>query len=98
MFIFTFLLANFHYVGSCVVGKGTKYSGNYSNPRCIPWDDHRQTYFDISVFTELEFAGSSCRNPGGSGERPWCYVNLTSNALTRWEYCDVPKCRKFDTL
>ena len=80
------------------MGKGTKYTGNFSTPECIAWDDYRQTFFDTSVFIELKSAGSSCRNPGGSGERPWCYVTLTSTASTQWKYCEVPKCRKFSCL
>ena len=79
-----------------MVGKGTSYNGNDNTSKCMEWDDERQVYYNTAVFTELKSAGSSCRNPGGSGERPWCYTDFASpTSSTRWKYCDIPKCRKF---
>ena len=40
---------------------------------------------------DLKDSSVFCRNPGGLGERPWCY---TTDLQTRWEYCNVPKCGK----
>ena len=77
-----------------MVGRGSQYTGNSSSTGCISWDDPRQIFFDTRIFTELKSAGASCRNPGGSRERPWCYVNLTSGLSENWKYCDVQKCRK----
>uniref|UniRef100_A0A663MQJ5 Plasminogen n=1 Tax=Athene cunicularia TaxID=194338 RepID=A0A663MQJ5_ATHCN len=31
-----------------------------------------------------------CRNPDGE-PRPWCF---TTNPTKRWEYCDIPRCRR----
>ena len=81
-----------------MVGKGTSYSGKDVTSGCLEWDDEKQVYYDVSVFPELKSAGSSCRNPGGSGKRPWCYTDLTTTSSARWKYCDIPKCRKFYIL
>ena len=78
-----------------MIGRGSQYTGNSSTTGCISWEDRRQIFFDTDIFTKLKSAGASCRNPGGSKERPWCYVNLTSGSSDNWKYCDVPKCRKF---
>jgi len=84
-------------LGSCLVGKGQSYSDNInvteSGRPCISWN--LQDFYQSSMFPELRTAGKSCRNPGGISKKPWCYVNLTSNAAVRWEYCDIEKCRKF---
>ena len=47
---------------------------------------------------ELDTASRYCRNPGGLGERPWCFVydDLDSNFDLRWEYCDIPECGEYD--
>ncbi|CAI8014729.1 Tyrosine-protein kinase receptor cam-1 [Geodia barretti] len=42
---------------------------------------------------ELEGAGRYCRNPGGLGEHPWCFVS-DPNTGQRWGYCDVPVCEQ----
>ena len=39
--------------------------------------------------SKLERAGYAFRNPGGLGDKPWCYTNDTK---IQWEYCDIPKC------
>ena len=41
----------------------------------------------VSTYSELKNASNYCRNPRGSGQRPWCF---TSNKDKRWEYCDIP--------
>ena len=41
----------------------------------------------VSTYPELKNASNNCRNPRGSGQRPWCF---TSNKDKRWEYCDIP--------
>jgi len=33
--------------------------------------------------------GAFCRNPNGSGQRAWCFVE---NDDVMWDYCDVPMC------
>ena len=43
----------------------------------------------VSTYPELKNASSYCRNPRGSGQRPWCF---TSDKNKRWEYCDIPSC------
>lgn len=32
-----------------------------------------------------------CRNPDGEPGGPWCYTNDRNK---RWEYCNIPSCRK----
>ena len=32
---------------------------------------------------------NNCRNPDNEPEGAWCY---TTDPISRWEYCDVPKC------
>ena len=85
--------------GSRLVGRGQKYTGaisvTESGQSCLPW--YQQQFYPDSMFPELQGARASCRNPGGKGDRPWCYVNFTEDAAVRWEYCDVPKFRKFIT-
>ena len=36
-----------------------------------------------------------CRNPDGRGAAPWCY---TTDPDVEWEYCDVPKCGKYNSF
>ena len=87
----------YKFLGSCLIDKGQSYSDTISVTEsgrpCISWD--QQEFYLPSMFPELRGAGASCRNPGGISKKPWCYVNLTSNAALRWEYCDIEKCRKF---
>ena len=84
-------------LGSCLVGKGQNYTGpinvTASGRSCRSWS--QQDFYHPFIFPELWNATASCRNPGGAGKRPWCYVNLTDNAPVRWEYCDIPQCRKY---
>ncbi|KAL5499434.1 hypothetical protein EMCRGX_G010847 [Ephydatia muelleri] len=42
---------------------------------------------------DLKDSSVFCRNPGGLGERPWCY---TTDPQTRWEHCNIPKCETCD--
>ena len=37
-------------------------------------------------------AKNYCRNPGGKGDKPWCY---TMDTDTKWEYCDTCPCNKW---
>ena len=53
---------------------------------------HRH-HFTKMMVGELEGAGRYCRNPGGLGEGPWCFVS-DPNTGQRWGYCDVPVCGK----
>lgn len=79
----------------CVKGNGRDYNGfkrrTESGLDCQNWQSqapHRHP-FTLSDYPELMNAAAYCRNPGGVGERPWCY---TSSTETRQEYCDIPKC------
>ncbi len=79
----------------CSRGNGQDYSGDVTSTEsgtvCQEWfsqTPHRHISYSAE---ELYVAGRECRNPGGRGLRPWCY---TSDAFSRWEYCDVPKCSK----
>ena len=79
----------------CSRGNGQSYSGDViitsSGNICQEWaaqSPHAHPAYDSRL---LHLAGRDCRNPGGVGERPWCY---TSDYQTRWEYCEVPRCSK----
>ena len=61
---------------------------------CQLWSSqtpHKHPMLPSIYSTELFNAGYSCRNPGGLGERPWCY---TTDGNLRWEYCDIRPCGK----
>ena len=90
--------------GSCVRGNGRGFSGLQTATRsgvsCQRWDSQEpQTHPMLpDIFrTDLKTANSerSCRNPGGIGDRPWCY---TEDPNLRWEYCDIPKCGQHFTV
>ncbi|CAL8088069.1 unnamed protein product [Calicophoron daubneyi] len=40
----------------------------------------------------------SCRNPGGTESRPWCYTIPMSGVKHEKNFCDVPKCSDPSTL
>mmetsp|Transcript_16257 Transcript_16257/g.23037 ORF Transcript_16257/g.23037 Transcript_16257/m.23037 type:complete len:675 (+) Transcript_16257:62-2086(+) len=64
---------------------------------CQRWRDqtpHTHTYLPEDVPDE-GLTRNYCRNPRGESERPWCY---TTDASTRWAYCDVPICGVPTTL
>uniref|UniRef100_A0A8C7S7M7 receptor protein-tyrosine kinase n=1 Tax=Oncorhynchus mykiss TaxID=8022 RepID=A0A8C7S7M7_ONCMY len=80
---------------TCYNDKGRFYQGPVnitgSGIPCQKWSQqgphlHR---LSVDVLSELRNAQSSCRNPGGENEKPWCY---TTNPNIRWEYCNIPKC------
>ena len=82
-------------VSWCSRGDGQTYAGGTfvteSGHLCQDWvaqSPHAHSAFDPSL---LHRAARECRNPGGLGERPWCY---TVNSRVRWEYCDVQQCGK----
>lgn len=83
-------------VSLCSRGDGQSYAGETSKTEsgivCQDWaaqNPHTHFEFDPSL---LHRARRECRNPGGLGERPWCY---TINSSVRWDYCDIPQCREF---
>ncbi len=84
--------------GNCSRGNGRGYRGDLSvtisGAQCQDWklqSPHVHPMTPMVFPVELEGAGHACRNPGGVGQRPWCY---TANGPRRWDYCDVPKCGK----
>ena len=67
---------------------------------CYEAGDHGQTYNGTISVTRsgkacqswgslLPGAENYCRNPGQVVSSPWCYTDDT-----KWEYCDVPVCKK----
>ena len=99
----------FNYLVSAVVEKNCKpvnieddlsdYTGSInitsSGLTCQRWDSQHphQHGMSVSDFPDetLEDAGNFCRNPDGE-PGPWCY---TQDPSKRWEYCDIPPCRKY---
>lgn len=82
--------------GSCMRGNGIGYSGTQVHTKsghlCQLWTQqspHKHPMLPAIYASELQNAGYACRNPGGLGDRPWCY---TTNVNVRWEYCNIPLC------
>ncbi len=85
--------------GDCMRDDGRGYSGNEyrteSGYICQSWNKqtpHRHPMLPELYRTDLDQAHFSCRNPGGIGNRPWCYTN---NPSVRWEYCSISKCGEY---
>ena len=83
----------------CVKGNGRSYAGHLSRTisglPCQSWySQSPNTHSIVPAHFQLELYGASfsCRNPGGLGERPWCY---TARGSGRWEYCNPPHCREW---
>ena len=83
----------------CLHENGRGYQGSISVTSsrilCQSWSaqcPHRHTM--VSTYPELKNASNYCRNPGGSGQRPWCF---TCDTNKRWEYCDIPNCSSSKT-
>ena len=62
-----------------------------SGKKCLQWKDITHHELNIDHFLEryLVDVKNYCRNPGGYGERPWCY---TDDSELAWEYCDISQC------
>ena len=71
--------------------QGREYAGRISRTWtgkiCQRWDSqipHRHAYEEVGE------SANYCRNPDvGALAAPWCF---TLDPLTRWQYCDVPRC------
>ena len=80
---------------SCYSGRGRGYNGTVdvteSGRECQPWNATfpHQHLLEFGDYPELAGGHSYCRNPGGKGERPWCF---TTDRSVRWEFCDVLQC------
>ena len=78
-----------------MVDDGTSYAGDVfvtsNGTICQDWVSQSPHEHFTSRPELLHQASRDCRNPGGSGERPWCY---TIDSSIRWEYCDPPQCSK----
>ena len=79
-------------------GNGRGYQGGIgvtvSGLPCQQWSVQAPQKHIITPSTyvdDLKDSSVYCRNPGGLGERPWCY---TTDLRTRWEYCNIPQCGK----
>ena len=93
------LFSQFHLIlisliPACLYQDGSSYRGNISvtisGIPCQSWTEqcpHRHTM--NKTYPELKTAENHCRNPQGSGQRPWCF---TTDRNKRWEYCEIPKC------
>ncbi|XP_078603192.1 plasminogen-like [Branchiostoma floridae x Branchiostoma japonicum] len=81
---------------SCHNGNGESYRGTVSvtgtGKPCQRWDSqsphkHSRT---PAKYPNAGLGKNYCRNPDGSSGL-WCY---TTHPGTRWEFCDVPQCKK----
>ncbi|XP_022345943.2 plasminogen-like [Crassostrea virginica] len=85
------------YTDKCisVIDKGRYYRGRVSSTRdgetCIDWDKHN---YDVTPkqYPDEGLDKNYCRNPLGSGERPWCYTKLNHTGSDYWGYCRIPAC------
>lgn len=81
----------------CRMGNGRFYMGNVnvtqSGIPCQKWDvQSPHTHFQPpDVFPQVQNAENYCRNADAEEPYPWCY---TVNSSVRWQWCDVPLCRK----
>lgn len=87
------------YTDNCVsvIDKGRYYRGSVSSTvngdTCIDWDKHD---YDVTPqqYPDEGLDRNYCRNPLGSGEKPWCYTrqNHTAPGNDYWGYCKIPAC------
>ena len=61
---------------------------------CQRWNSSDPHHHIISTEDYPELAGGHnfCRNPGGKKKKPWCF---TTDADTKFDFCDVPSCGEF---
>ena len=81
----------------CILNNGRSYRGSVQTTEddhpCQKWIyqfPQRHQFTDM-MGGELDTASKYCRNPGGLGERPWCFI-ADWNIKRRWGYCDIPAC------
>lgn len=83
----------------CYSGLGRGYQGTLnvtsSGKPCQSWtvSSPHQHLLAEEGYVELAGGHNYCRNPGERGRKPWCF---TTDNNTRWEYCDVVECGKFN--
>ena len=82
----------------CRHGNGENYNGFKQNTEsgldCQYWRSQQPHVHPYTPFAYPKLTGANgyCRNPGGVGDRPWCY---TISKEKRWEYCDIVNCGEF---
>ncbi|XP_062574264.1 hepatocyte growth factor-like protein [Saccostrea cucullata] len=99
---FTLLFVNFSleqciFTDKCVsvIDKGRYYRGKVSLTNkaetCLNWDSHD---YDVTPkqYPDEGLENNYCRNPLGSGNKPWCYTKLNHTSNDYWGYCDIPAC------
>ncbi|ESO82914.1 hypothetical protein LOTGIDRAFT_77521, partial [Lottia gigantea] len=73
---------------------GTEYRGfqshTISGKSCVSWISHKGILLD-----EPGEKQNYCRNPGGVGVIPWCFISENTDI---WEYCPIPSCQKICSL
>lgn len=85
------------FLDDCRMGNGRYYLGTVNVTQtgipCQKWDEqspHKHIQ-PPNVFPQVQNAENYCRNAGAEEPHPWCY---TMNDSVRWQWCDVPLCRK----
>ena len=84
----------FSALSDCIDGPSTWYRGTHNITKggitCQRWD---KDYPHKPKYTPPDGPNHNyCRNPDGDLHGTWCY---TIKNETRWEYCEIPKCRKY---
>jgi hypothetical protein len=83
-----------------VIDKGRYYRGVNSRTangeECINWDSHE---YDVTPrkYPDEGLEKNYCRNPLGSGTKPWCYTKRNKTANNFWGFCDIPACGKMSS-
>jgi len=64
---------------------------------CQRWNSSDPHHHILSTEDYPELAGGHnfCRNPGGKKKKPWCF---TTDADTKFDFCDVPSCGKLSVF
>lgn len=62
-----------------------------SGRTCQDWSSQYPHKHEQTDKIMLRNSRNYCRNPDGEPGGPWCYTNDRNK---RWEYCNIPSCRK----
>lgn len=62
-----------------------------SGRTCQDWNSQYPHKHEQTDKIMLRNSRNYCRNPDGEPGGPWCYTNDRNK---RWEYCNIPSCRK----
>ena len=58
---------------------------------CLNWTDPRTSYDDLVQFYPNSGIGDHnyCRNPGGTGSQPWCFIIIDEGGAVGEDCADI---------